>query len=56
VVPKEKPDGPTSQADPVVKQPAPVQGGFPEDLEPNVVVPVPATPPAAPAAAPAPAP
>ncbi|MFP5404414.1 MAG: transglycosylase domain-containing protein [Gammaproteobacteria bacterium] len=31
---KEKPDGATSQADPVVKKPAPVQGGFPEDLDP----------------------
>jgi hypothetical protein len=41
---KEKPDGSTSQADPVVKQPAPVQGGFPEDLEPSVVLPVPPTP------------
>ena len=41
---KEKPDGATSQADPPVKQPAPVQGGFPEDLEPSVVVPVPAAP------------
>jgi len=40
---KEKPDGATSQADPTVKQP-PAQGGFPEDLEPNVVVPVPAAP------------
>jgi membrane peptidoglycan carboxypeptidase len=40
---KEKPDGATSQADPPVKQPAPVQGGFPEDLEPNVVLPVPPT-------------
>jgi hypothetical protein len=40
----EKPDGATSQADPPVKQPAPTQGGFPEDLEPSVVVPVPATP------------
>jgi membrane peptidoglycan carboxypeptidase len=61
---EEKPDGATSQADPPVKQPAPVQGGFPEDLEPNVVLPVPPTlpvpepppdsvPPAAPAAPPA---
>jgi membrane peptidoglycan carboxypeptidase len=38
---REKPDGSTSQADPPVKQPAPFQGGFPEDLEPSVVVPVP---------------
>jgi hypothetical protein len=52
---KEKPDGSTSQADPPVKQPAPTQGGFPEDLEPSVVLPVPITP-AAPAPAPAPAP
>jgi len=41
---KEKPDGSTSQADPPVKQPAPTQGGFPEDLEPSVVLPVPVTP------------
>jgi membrane peptidoglycan carboxypeptidase len=41
---KEKPDGSTSQADPVVKQPAPIQGGFPEDLEPSVVLPVPVVP------------
>ena len=45
---KEKPDGSTSQADPAVKQPV-NQGGFPEDLEPNVVLPVPVTPPASPA-------
>jgi membrane peptidoglycan carboxypeptidase len=43
---QEKPDGSTSQADPPVKSPAPTEGGFPEDLEPSVVVPVPATPPA----------
>jgi len=43
---REKPDGATSQADPPVKQPAPVQGGFPEDLEPNVVLPIPVAPPA----------
>ncbi|MBW8330006.1 MAG: transglycosylase domain-containing protein [Thiobacillus sp.] len=42
---KEKPDGSTSQADPPVKQPAPTQGGFPEDLEPSVVLPVPVAPP-----------
>jgi len=48
---KEKPDGSTSQADPPVKQPAPVQGGFPEDLEPSVVLPVPVAP-AAPDSAP----
>ncbi|MDT3705751.1 MAG: transglycosylase domain-containing protein [Thiobacillus sp.] len=39
--PREKPDGATSQADPQVKQPEPAEGGFPEDLEPSVVVPVP---------------
>ncbi len=48
---KEKPDGSTSQADPPVKQPAPVQGGFPEDLEPSVVLPVPVAP-SAPGSAP----
>ncbi|MCL5061415.1 MAG: transglycosylase domain-containing protein [Candidatus Thermoplasmatota archaeon] len=42
---KEKPDGATSQADPPVKQPEPIQGGFPEDLEPSVVLPVPVAPP-----------
>ena len=52
---KEKPDGSTSQADPPVKQPAPTAGGFPEDLEPSVVLPVPIAPPAA-APEPAPAP
>jgi len=31
---REKPDGATSQADPPAKKPAPVQGGFPEDLDP----------------------
>jgi len=41
---QEKPDGSTSQADPPVRIPAPTEGGFPEDLEPSVVVPVPATP------------
>ncbi|MCD6707277.1 MAG: transglycosylase domain-containing protein [Thiobacillus sp.] len=41
---QEKPDGSTSQADPPVKQPAPAQGGFPEDLEPSVVLPVPLMP------------
>ena len=45
---KETPDGSTSQADPPVKQPAPTQGGFPEDLEPSVVLPVPAVPEPAP--------
>lgn len=39
----EKPDGATSQADPVVKE-APASGGFPEDLEPSIVVPMPARP------------
>ncbi len=54
---KEKPDDTTSRADPVVKQP-PTQGGFPEDLEPNVVLPVPITPaaPASNSSSPAPAP
>jgi membrane peptidoglycan carboxypeptidase len=46
---KEKPDGATSEADPPVKQPPPVQGGFPEDLEPSVVLPVPVAPESAPA-------
>jgi membrane peptidoglycan carboxypeptidase len=45
---KEKPEGATSQAVPSVKQP--IQNGFPEDLEPSVVVPVPVTPKSAPAA------
>ncbi|MBU1395534.1 MAG: transglycosylase domain-containing protein [Gammaproteobacteria bacterium] len=40
---KEKPDGATSQADPPAQEP-PTQGGFPEDLEPSVVVPVPPIP------------
>lgn len=40
---KETPDDTTSRADPVVKQP-PSSGGFPEDLEPNVVLPVPVMP------------
>lgn len=52
---KEKPDGATSQAAPRAKEP-PSRGGFPEDLEPSVVVPVPINLPAAPAAAPAVAP
>jgi len=42
----EKPDGSTSQAAPPAKEP-PTRGGFPEDLEPNVVVPMPVKPPAA---------
>ncbi len=54
---KEKPDGATSQAAPPAKEP-PSRGGFPEDLEPSVVVPVPlgsqATPAPAPEAVPAP--
>ncbi len=54
-VPKEKPDGSTSQADPQVKQGEPVEGGFPEGLEPSVVVPVPTTPDPDAAAPPAPA-
>ena len=41
---REKPDGATSQADPRVKQPEPPPGGFPEDLEPSVVLPVPPIP------------
>ena len=43
---KDKPDGSTSQADPPVKQPQPppAEGGFPEDLEPSVVLPVPVAP------------
>ena len=45
---KEKPDGATSQAAPPAREP-PTRSGFPEDLEPSVVVPVPITPPAAPA-------
>ena len=49
---KEKPDGATSQADPGPKEP-PLRGGFPEDLEPAISVPVPPAPPA-PAAPPAP--
>ena len=48
---KEKPDGATSQAAPPAKEP-PNRGGFPEDLEPNVVLPVPLSPRAAPSQAP----
>ncbi|HRK79363.1 MAG TPA: hypothetical protein PLQ95_12575, partial [Thiobacillus sp.] len=44
---KDKPDGATSQADPPVEEPS-TESGFPEDLEPSVVVPVPPVP-AAPA-------
>lgn len=52
----EKPEGATSQAAPPATEP-PIRGGFPEDLEPNVVVPVPLTPPApSPATEAAPAP
>lgn len=54
-VPREKPDGATSQADPAPGKREAVEGGFPEDLEPGVVLPVPTRPePAAaePAAAP----
>lgn len=50
---KEKPDGATSQAAPPAKEP-PSRGGFPEDLEPNVVLPVPLGPRATPPQAPAP--
>jgi len=49
----EKPEGATSQAVPPAKEP-PIQGGFPEDLEPSVVVPVPLTLPS-PSPAPGPA-
>ncbi len=42
--PKEKPDGSVSQADPPPRQPESIEGGFPEDLEPSVVVPVPTLP------------
>jgi membrane peptidoglycan carboxypeptidase len=61
---KETPEGATSQAVPPATEP-PIRGGFPEDLEPSVVVPVPVAPPAmpgtgeapaAPATAPAPSP
>ena len=41
---KEKPEDTTSKADPSVKQPAAAEGGFPEDLEPNVELPVPVVP------------
>ena len=40
---KDKPDGATSQADPPAREPS-TEGGFPEDLEPSVVVPVPPAP------------
>lgn len=43
-VPKEKPDGATSQADPTTRKREAVEGGFPEGLEPSVVLPVPTTP------------
>lgn len=45
----EKPDGSTSQADPPVKQPAPLRDGVPAELEPDVLLPVPPTPEAMPA-------
>jgi len=45
----EAPDDATSKADPPVKQPEPIQGGFPEDLEPGAAPPAPADPVAAPA-------
>ena len=51
---KDKPDGATSQADPPAKTP-PIDGGAPETLEPDVVVPVPLAP-AAPEASADPAP
>lgn len=41
---QEKPDGSTSQADPPVNEPAPAQGGFPEDLDPGMTAPAPSTP------------
>ena len=41
----DKPEGATSQAVPPAREP-PIRGGFPEDLEPSVVVPLPPTPPA----------
>ncbi len=44
---KDKPEGATSQAVPPATEP-PIRGGFPEDLEPSVVVPLPAAPPATP--------
>jgi membrane peptidoglycan carboxypeptidase len=46
---KEKPEGATSQAVPPATEP-PIRGGFPEDLEPSVVVPLPVAPPAVPEA------
>jgi hypothetical protein len=41
----EAPDDTTSKVDVQVQEPAPTQGGFPEDLEPGVTVPEPAAPP-----------
>lgn len=41
---QEKPDGSTSQADTLVKEPAPAQGGFPEDLDPGMAAPKPSAP------------
>ncbi len=58
----EAPDDTTSKVDVPVQEPAPTQGGFPEDLEPGVTVPEPAAPtpappvPAKPASEAAPAP
>jgi membrane peptidoglycan carboxypeptidase len=47
----EKPDGSTNQADPLVREPA-IRKGFPEVLEPDVVLPVPLSVPASKAPAP----
>ncbi|MDP2031700.1 MAG: transglycosylase domain-containing protein [Thiobacillus sp.] len=41
---REKPDGSSSQADTLVKEPAPEQGGFPEDLDPGMPAPAPSAP------------
>jgi len=49
-------DDATSKADPPVKEPAPTEGGFPDDLEPGMAAPAPApSAPSAPSAPPAPA-
>jgi len=50
-VPREKPDGSTSQADPTMPGNA-TSSGFPDDLEPSVVAPMPAEPEPPPATAP----
>jgi membrane peptidoglycan carboxypeptidase len=42
---REKPDGATSQADPLVRQPAPFIEAFPEDVEPDETLSVPLIPP-----------